>query len=68
MRSCEDFAMLKRGREYGGGSFCYGLSLYVTLSQVIAIAEKGDTLGELVKCKPSKIYHTTKNSCQARHI
>jgi hypothetical protein len=41
--------MLKRGREYGGGSFCYGLSLYVTLSQVIAIAEKGDTLGELVK-------------------
>jgi hypothetical protein len=29
---------------------------------------KGDTLGELVQCKPSKIYPTTKNSCQARHI
>jgi hypothetical protein len=28
----------------------------------------GDTLGELVKCKTSKIYPTTKNSCQARHI
>jgi hypothetical protein len=25
-------------------------------------------LGELVKCKTSKIYPTTKNSCQARHI
>jgi hypothetical protein len=34
----------------------------------LPIAEKGDTLGELVKCKPSKIYPTTKNSCQARHI
>jgi hypothetical protein len=29
---------------------------------------KGDTLGELVQCKPSKIYPTTKNSYQARHI
>jgi hypothetical protein len=29
---------------------------------------KGGTLGELVKCKTSKIYPTTKNSCQARHI
>jgi hypothetical protein len=29
---------------------------------------KGDTLGELVRCKTSKIYPTTKNSCQARHI
>jgi hypothetical protein len=29
---------------------------------------KGDTLGELVKCKTSKIYPTTKNSCQIRHI
>jgi hypothetical protein len=25
-------------------------------------------LGELVKCKTSKIYPNTKNSCQARHI
>jgi hypothetical protein len=25
-------------------------------------------LGELVKYKTSKIYHTTKNSCQDRHI
>jgi hypothetical protein len=25
-------------------------------------------MGELVKCKTSKIYHTTKNSYQARHI
>jgi hypothetical protein len=33
---CEDFAMLKRGRGYGGGSFCHGLSLYVILRQVIA--------------------------------
>jgi hypothetical protein len=29
---------------------------------------QGDTLGELVKCKTSKIYPTTKNSCQTRHI
>jgi hypothetical protein len=29
---------------------------------------KGDTLGELVKCKTVKNYPTTKNSCQARHI
>jgi hypothetical protein len=36
MWSCEDFAMLKRGRGYGGGTFCHGLSLYVILSQVIA--------------------------------
>jgi hypothetical protein len=34
----------------------------------LPIAEKGDTLGELVKYKPSKNYSTTKNSCQARHI
>jgi hypothetical protein len=25
-------------------------------------------MGELVKCKTSKIYPTTKNTCQARHI
>jgi hypothetical protein len=36
MWSCEVFAVLKRGRGYGGGSFCHGLFLYVTLSQVIA--------------------------------
>jgi hypothetical protein len=29
---------------------------------------KGDTLGELVKCKTSEIYPTTKTSCYARHI
>jgi hypothetical protein len=29
---------------------------------------KGGILGVLVKCKTSKIYPTTKNSCQARHI
>jgi hypothetical protein len=29
---------------------------------------QGDTLGELVKCKTQKIYPTTKNSFQARHI
>jgi hypothetical protein len=29
---------------------------------------QGGTLGELVKCKTSKIYRTTKNSYQARHI
>jgi hypothetical protein len=29
---------------------------------------KGDTLGELVKCKILKIYSTIKNSCQVRHI
>jgi hypothetical protein len=28
----------------------------------------GNTLGELVKCKISKIHPTTKNSCQATHI
>jgi hypothetical protein len=27
-----------------------------------------DTFGELVKCKTSNIYPTTKNSCQARQI
>jgi hypothetical protein len=32
------------------------------------IVSRGDTLGELVKCKTSKIYPTTKNSYQARHI
>jgi hypothetical protein len=36
MWSCEDFAMLKRERGYGGGSFYHVLSLYVILSQVIA--------------------------------
>jgi hypothetical protein len=41
----------------------------VTLSQVITNCwKKGDTLGELVKCKPSKIYHTIKNSYQVRHV
>jgi hypothetical protein len=40
MSSCEDFVMLKRGRGYGGGSFCHGLSLYVILSQVIANCSK----------------------------
>jgi hypothetical protein len=29
---------------------------------------QGGYSGELVKCKTSKIYPTTKNSCQARHI
>jgi hypothetical protein len=28
----------------------------------------GDTLGELLKCKTSKIYPITKHSCQVRHI
>jgi hypothetical protein len=37
-------------------------------AKLLPIAEKGDTLGELVQCKPSKIYPITKNSCQARHI
>jgi hypothetical protein len=37
-------------------------------AKLLPIAEKGGTLGELVKCKPSKIHPTTKNSCQARHI
>jgi hypothetical protein len=32
------------------------------------LLKKGDTLSELVKCKPSKIHLTIKNSCQAKHI
>jgi hypothetical protein len=36
MRSCEDFAMLKRGRGMVEEVFCHGLSLYVILSKVIA--------------------------------
>jgi hypothetical protein len=38
------------------------------LSSKSSVLSRGDTLGELVKCKISKIYHTTKNLCQARHI
>jgi hypothetical protein len=37
-------------------------------AKLLQIAEKGGTLGELVKCKPSKIYPTTKNSYRARHV
>jgi hypothetical protein len=33
-----------------------------------ALYYQEDILGELVKCKSSKIYHINKNSCQTRHI
>jgi hypothetical protein len=38
------------------------------LSSKSSVLSRRDTLGELVKCKISKIYPTTKNSYQARHI